>query len=125
MQFLKPLIPLTVLFIAGCNVLDQVPSFYDDNESKAVVDLWVSVHKLDCASEEAPNQVKSIVDSKDWLKTYSIGKGSRDVVEMITILEKSLDGLTNREFGETYCNLKKTTLLNQSEKMTKAMMRRF
>lgn len=116
---------LTLVFtLGGCSTLMNT-SFYDSNESKAVVDMWVSVQKLDCASEQAPQQVNEIVDSKEWLKTYSIGKGSNDVLEMVTIFEKSLDGLTGREFGEVYCNLKKKTLLNQSEKMSKAMMRRF
>lgn len=110
--------------LGGCSTITNT-SFYDDNESKAVVDLWVSVQKLDCASEQASQQVSQVVDSKEWLKSYSIGKGSADVLEMVTIFEKSLDGLTDREFGEVYCNLKKKTLLNQSEKMTKAMMRRF
>lgn len=124
MQGVKMLVVGLVFTLGGCSTIMNT-SFYDDNESKAVVDLWVSVQKLDCASEQATQQVSQVVDSKEWLKTYSIGKGSADVLEMVTIFEKSLDGLTDRDFGETYCNLKKKTLLNQSEKMTKAMMRRF
>lgn len=121
---MKALLLIGALAVTGCSTITNT-SFYDGNESKAVVDVWVSVQNLDCSSEQAPQQVDDIVQSKQWLKTYSTGKGSKDVLEMVGIFEKSLDGMTGREFGETYCNLKKKTLLKQSEKMTRAMMRRF
>ncbi len=121
---MKALLLIGALAVTGCSTISNT-SFYDDNESKAVVDVWVSVQNLDCSSELAPLQVDDIVQSKQWLKTYSTGKGSKDVLEMVSIFEKSLDGLSGRVFGETYCNLKRKTLINQSEKMTKAMMGRF
>ena len=113
-----------VFTLGGCSTLMNT-SFYDSNESKAVVDMWVSVQNLDCASEQSSQQVNGIVDSKNWLKTYSLGKGSKDVQEMIVIFEKSLDPMVGKDMSEGYCNAKKKTLLNQSEKMTRAMMRRF
>ena len=121
----KMFVTIGLMFtLSGCSTIMNT-SFYDENESKAVVDMWVSVQRLDCASEQSSQQVGAIVDSKNWLKTYSLGKGSKDVSEMVVIFEKSLNPMVGKDMSEAYCNSKKKTLLNQSEKMTRAMMRRF
>ena len=57
-----------VALLQGCatfsfqNIKDQIPSFWDDNQSRSVIDIRQSVEKLNCKEPHAP-QVKVIKDT--------------------------------------------------------------
>ena len=61
------LISLIVLTMSGCSTIkDKIPSFWDDNQSRAVIDIRQSVLDLDCKQPHLP-QVAIIKKHMDWL----------------------------------------------------------
>ena len=117
---------IAILFISviitGCN---SIPSFYDDNESKAAVDIQYSVSTLDCRRPHIP-QINNLKAKVDWLKLYSTGKKSNDVLAMVSSMSETVDGFQVK--GETslvFFSIKKTLLTKQSSNIIDAIMRRF
>lgn len=118
------LLPL-VFALGGCSTLMNT-SFYDDNESAAVVDVVMAVKSLDCQSPTVKDDIVYLKFKTDWMYTYSTVKGSKDIVELIEIFEKTLTGIVDKEeISPTYCELKKTSMLKQTELIAEGVMRRF
>jgi hypothetical protein len=113
------------IVVAGCSSF-SMPSFYDDNESLIASQVVTSTQLLDCESSNVKDQIVDINNKKEWLKTYSTLKGSKDIVVLIEKLEVSLDPLVKKEeVTPAYCNVKKKTLVNQTSAIAEAIMRRF
>lgn len=121
------LIPVIALSMSGCSaLLNEVPSFYDDNESKGVVDVWVAVKRIDCEDIFVKNHIYDADEKLEWLMTYSEGKGSNDVLEALEVFDESLDGLVQKEqISPAYCKVKKENLLGQITIITKAIVGRY
>ncbi len=122
---------LVVMSLTGCaSIKEMVPSFWDDNQSRAIVDVRQSVAQLDCKQEHAP-QVKKIKDQLQWFELYSQSKGWRqtDVVKLIKPIQDSVDDFYKRSLdkqgSEGYCEIKKKILAAQSEKAASAVLGRF
>jgi hypothetical protein len=116
---------LFVAFVSGCSTF-SMPSFYDDNESLIVSQVVTYTQLLDCESPNVKGQIVAINNKKEWLKTYSTLKGSKDILALIEKLETSLDPLVKKDVvTPAYCNVKKKTLINQSSAIAEAIMRRF
>jgi hypothetical protein len=113
------------LSITGCSLTGQVPSFYDDNESKAIVDVQVAVKTLECSTDNTEQQIENVLYRTEWLNTYANSKGSTDVLEVLAVFKKSLDGLKDKGQKSFVCNMKKKTLIKQSNDIAKAIMGRY
>lgn len=113
---------LSIVLLTGCS---YIPSFYDDNESRLVVDVRFAVSQLDC-STEYQHQVEEIKDRVDFFKMYSESRGSDDIGKVIGLMKETVDGFykdnSNNEF---FCNMKKKILAKQSADIADAVMGRY
>jgi hypothetical protein len=113
----------TALVMSGCS---GIPSFYDDNESLAVIDVVVATERLQCDSPFVKQQIDRINSKTHWLTTYSTLKGSDDVVGLLEPFQKSLNGLSKKQVVNVkYCEMKKPSLVKQSKTIAGAVLGRF
>jgi uncharacterized protein YceK len=122
-RFKNVLIALsTTLVLSGCVT---IPSFWDDNESKAAIDLRYSVSELNCSEQQKP-QVAVIKTKITWLLMYTESKGSDDIAFMIKPMSETVNDFYNRgEGSEGYCKIKKKVMESQSKLIADAILRRF
>ena len=123
-----------VALLQGCatfsfqNIKDQIPSFWDDNQSRSVIDIRQSVEKLNCKELHAP-QVKVIKDNIQWFILYSDSKGTKDVIKLVKPMESTVDDFYKRSLEkqgtEIYCDIKKKILITQSSAVAKTVIGRF
>jgi len=123
-----------VALLQGCatfsfqNIKDQIPSFWDDNQSRSVIDIRQSVEKLNCKEPHAP-QVKVIKDNIQWFVLYSESKGTKDVLTLVRPMESTVDDFYKRSLEkqgtEIYCDIKKKILITQSSAVAKTVIGRF
>ena len=123
-----------VALLQGCatfsfqNIKDQIPSFWDDNQSRSVIDIRQSVEKLNCKELHAP-QVKVIKDNIQWFILYSDSKGTKDVLTLVKPMESTVDDFYKRSLEkqgtEIYCDIKKKILITQSSAVAKTVIGRF
>jgi hypothetical protein len=123
-----------VALLQGCatfsfqNIKDQIPSFWDDNQSRSVIDIRQSVEKLNCKESHAP-QVKVIKDNIQWFVLYSESKGTKDVLTLVRPMESTVDDFYKRSLEkqgtEIYCDIKKKILITQSSAVAKTVIGRF
>jgi hypothetical protein len=117
--------------LTGCaSIQSLIPSFWDDNQSRAIVDVRQSVAQLNCEQEHAP-QVKRIKDNLQWFELYSESKGKRqqDVIRLVTPMKETVDDFYKRSMEKqgtkTYCEIKKKVMILQSDKAASAVLGRF
>ena len=123
-----------VALLQGCatfsfqNIKDQIPSFWDDNQSRSVIDIRQSVEKLNCKEAHAA-QVKVIKDNIQWFILYSDSKGTKDVLTLVKPMESTVDDFYKRSLEkqgtEIYCDIKKKILITQSSAVAKTVIGRF
>jgi hypothetical protein len=123
-----------VALLQGCatfsfqDIKDQIPSFWDANQSKSVIDIRQSVEKLNCKEPHAP-QVKVIKDNIQWFILYSESKGTKDVLTLVKPMESTVDDFYKRSLEkqgtEIYCDIKKKILITQSSAVAKTVIGRF
>ena len=117
---------ITVLLV-GCV---SIPSFWDDNQSSAIVSVRLAVENINCAEPHAP-QVKHVQQQLRWFELYSESKGSRqqDVIRLIRPMQATVDDFYNRSVNnpgsKTYCELKKDTMVEQASTIARAVLVRF
>ena len=117
--------------MTGCaSIQSMIPSFWDDNQSRAIVDVRQSVAQLNCEQEHAP-QVKRIKDNLQWFQLYSDSKGKRqqDVLKLVAPMQETVDDFykrsTEKQGTKTYCEIKKKVMILQSDKAASAVLGRF
>ncbi len=130
----KLLIVGLVALLQGCatfsfqDIKDQIPSFWDANQSKSVIDIRQSIEKLNCKELHAP-QVKVIKDNVQWFVLYSESKGTKDVLTLVKPMESTVDDFYKRSLekqgSEIYCEMKKKILITQSSTVAKTVIGRF
>ena len=123
-----------VALLQGCatfsfqNIKDQIPSFWDDNQSRSVIDIRQSVEKLNCKEAHAA-QVKVIKDNIQWFVLYSESKGTKDVITLVKPMESTVNDFYKRSLEkqgtEIYCDIKKKILITQSSAVAKTVIGRF
>jgi len=123
-----------VALLQGCatfsfqDIKDQIPSFWDDNQSRSVIDIRQSIEKLNCKELHAP-QVKVIKDNIQWFILYSDSKGTKDVLTLVKPMESTVDDFYKRSLEkqgtEIYCDIKKKILITQSSAVAKTVIGRF
>ena len=123
-----------VALLQGCasfsfqSIKDQIPSFWDDNQSRSVIDIRQSVEKLNFKESHAA-QVKVIKDNIQWFVLYSDSKGTKDVITLVKPMESTVDDFYKRSLEkqgtEIYCDIKKKILITQSSTVAKTVIGRF
>jgi len=129
----RTLLILTVLLLQGCaGLTGLIPSFWDDNQSVKIVDVRLSLERLDCGQPQAA-QLKSVRDNILWFQLYSASKGSRqaDVVKLTAPLSETVEEWYKRVSAEgykenkIYCDMKKKIAEEQATRAAKAILGRF
>lgn len=120
---------LTFIFLVGCSAIkDKLPSFWDDNQSRIVIDIRQAVIDLDCKKTHAP-QVADIKRHMDWLILYSQIKDTRDIIRLVKPMNDTVNDFYDRSMtkqgSEAYCTMKKKILDTQSSTVAKAVLGRF
>jgi hypothetical protein len=128
------LLILSVVLLQGCAIAlsSYIPSFWDDNQSARIVDVRLSLERLDCSQPQAP-QLKPVRDNIAWFQLYSESKGSRqtDVVKLIAPLSETLEEWYKRVSAEgykenkIYCQMKQKIAEEQATRAAKAILGRF
>ncbi len=120
---------LFLVLLQGCSTM--LPSFWDDNQSKKIIDVRQSVVHLNCAQSHLP-QVKQIHDQLEWFQLYSESKGflQNDVLAVIKPMQETVEEFYKRSAGKDqgsvpYCEMKKKILIKQSAMAASAVMWRF
>ena len=128
---MKKLVIILCVMLAGCaQIKGLVPSFWDDNQSRKIIDLRQSVEQIDCSLPQRP-QADLVVREAEWFDLYSESKGSRqaDVRRIIKpILETAHDWQKRsqvQEGSKAYCQLKKQVLQTQTKRAAEAVLGRF
>ena len=122
---------LLIVMLTGCStVKGWVPSFWDDNQSRSIIDVRQSVDRLDCAQPHLP-QVMKIHDDLRWFELYSDSKGwqQADVLRLTAPMKASLLDFIKRSQDQQgsvgYCEIKKKLLAKQAEITARAVLGRF
>ena len=102
----------------------MIPSFWDDNEAYSVAKIRHSVDAMDCSGNYMP-QAEKIQSDVRFLELYSSSKGSTDLLEMVTPMKQTIDGLVEKEENKVFCTIKKKLLVKQSALIADAAMERF
>lgn len=129
----KLLVILSFALLSGCaGLTGLIPSFWDDNQSVKIVDVRLSLERLDCGQPQAA-QLKSVRDNILWFQLYSASKGSRqaDVVKLTAPLSETVEEWYKRVSAEgykenkIYCDMKKKIAEEQAARAAKAILGRF
>ena len=123
---------LAALLLSGCaSLIDQIPSFNDANQSKAIIDVRLAVAELDCAKAQAP-QVQAIKARLDWFRAYSESKARQaDVLRLTEPIRDTVDDFYKRVSAEghkdnqVHCQLKKRVLTEQTKRAAEVVIGRF
>lgn len=127
----KLLIIFALSLLSGCaTVKEWVPSFNDANQSAAIIDVRLSVARLDCTQPQAV-QVARIRDHIEWFELYSESKGWRqqDVRRVIAPMKATVEDMWTRvqvkDGSKVYCEMKKTAMQEQAARAATVILGRF
>ena len=125
------LLILAVMVLSGCSTVQNwIPSFWDDNQSARIVDVRLSVDRINCDQAQLA-QAERIRDDLRWFELYSQSKGSRqqDVLRLIQPMQETVNDWYKRSLdnqgSKGYCLIKKRILQQQSERAASAVLGRF
>jgi malonyl CoA-acyl carrier protein transacylase len=115
-----------VIGISGCANF-TMPSNYDPNESKGMIDVLQDVRALDCRTDASQQAgIKEIQESVEWMRLYTDIKGSEDVFVSLGAIDHTLTGMIVRDnMSVGYCKLKKKNLTLQVSDTAQAVMKRY
>jgi hypothetical protein len=119
---------LLLVSISGCAGL--LPSFWDDNQSRVIIDVRHTVRHINCAEPHLP-QAQKIQHQLEWFELYSESKGylQQDVLTLIKPMQETVNDFVKRsktsQGSVAYCELKKKLLINQSATAAKAVLGRY
>jgi hypothetical protein len=120
----------TLLLTACVSIPIEIPSFWDDNQSAAIVSVRQAIENINCAEPHAP-QAQAVQQKLRWFELYSDSKGSRqqDVLRLIGPMKDTIDDFARRsaekQGSKTYCELKKSAMVNQASTVARAVLGRF
>lgn len=131
MKKIVTLIAVTVVLTGCASIMDHVPSFWDDNQSRVATNIRLSVEKLDCTQAQAP-QVSELRDQIRWFQLYSESKGSlqKDVLRVMEPMSRTVDEWSKRvsdgvDASKAYCEAKKRIMKSQARLSAQAILGRY
>lgn len=113
-----------IISLSGCS---YIPSKWDPNEAKQIIDIELAVKYFDCSN--IPSQINDLTRQVEWFNTYSESRGSNDIVALFAELNKTVkefkDRTDNGVVSPIYCTIKKNILIQQTEIVARAVQLRF
>ena len=120
-----------LVFLTGCSTIQSwIPSFWDDNQSAAIVSVRQNIHNIDCTQPQH-DQAFVIGRALQWFRLYSDSKGSvqQDVLRLTEPMEKTVAEWQKRAEvsnpSEAYCRTKKKILVQQADRAASAVLGRW
>lgn len=128
---MKRLIVITAVLLSGCSTIQSwIPSFWDSNQSARIVDVQLTVTRIDCSGNQLA-QATQLRDQLLWFELYSRGKGKlqQDVITLVEPIQATTEDWYKRSLdaqgSKGYCEIKKKILTQQTERAVKAVMGRW
>jgi len=119
---------LLALSLTACTTVQKwVPSFWDDNQSRIIVDAGLLAEQIDCSQPQLA-QVMRVDQELRRFQLYSEAKGTlqRDVLRVVEPMKQTTAEWVKRgEGSKTYCEIKKKLLLTQTERAAKVILGRW
>lgn len=123
---------LSLLLLTACNttVATFVPSFWDDNQSRSIINTYQLTKHIDCDIPQN-TQAQQIQRELEWFQLYSESKGflQKDVLQLIAPMQKTVtewaDRSRDKDPSPAYCKIKRELLQTQAELASKAVLGRF
>jgi PBP1b-binding outer membrane lipoprotein LpoB len=129
---MKRLLLIAVLMLSGCSTLsdlkDQIPSFWDGNQSVVVTDMQQIARHIDCANHPE-QQLHDLFMKVEWYDLYANTKGTKDMAKldqvMLTTIKEFQDRLQAGPVSPLYCDMKKKVLIQQADIIATTVQGRF
>ena len=127
---MKRLLIICAFFaLTGCSSLTNlIPSKWDDNQSKAVIDIRQSAANFDCSADQK-TQLTVLANQVQWFNLYAESKGTADMAKLnavfATTVKEYQDRVKAGPVSPMYCDLKKKIMVQQADIMANAVLWRF
>lgn len=122
---------LALVALSGCASLQTlIPSFWDDNQSAKIVDIQLTVDRIDCSQPQLA-QATRLRDELRWFELYSTSKGrtQQDVLRVLEPMKETTEDWYKRSLdaqgSRGYCDIKKKILQQQSDRAARAVLGRW
>lgn len=121
-------VAIAAFALSGCATI--LPSFWDDNQSAAIINVRQAIEHLNCTQPHAP-QVKVIKDRIEWFDLYSESKGmmQKDVRALVVPMKETVDDFyrrsVERQGSVAYCEGKKKIMQAQASKAAEGVLGRW
>jgi hypothetical protein len=116
------------LALAGISAL--MPSAWDVNQSAVITDIQQKSKRINCKNEvtSLKKHLDSLDERVEWLIIYSESKQTGDIFNMANVYNQTLKDMIKRvetkSISNSYCENKKTLLVEQSYIISKALQGR-
>lgn len=120
--------------LSGCIALAGIsallPSAWDVNQSAAITDIQQKSKRINCKNETTilKKHLDSLDERVEWLIIYSESKKTDDIFNMANVYNQTLKDMIKRvetkSISNSYCENKKTILVEQSYIISKALQGR-
>jgi len=129
---MKRLLLIALLALSGCSTLsdlkDQIPSFWDGNQSVVVTDMQQLTRHIDCTTDLKP-QLHDLFMRVEWYDLYANTKGTKDMAKldqvMLTTIKEFQDRASAGPISPMYCDMKKKILIQQADIIAQTVQGRF
>ena len=116
------------LALAGISAI--MPSAWDANQSAAITDIQQKSKRINCKTEipVLKKHLDSLDERVEWLIIYSESKKTTDIYNMANVYNSTLQDMITRtdkkSISNSYCENKKTLLIEQSYIISNALQGR-
>ena len=126
---MKKLILIALVALAGCSTIkDNIPSFWDPNQSKIVTDIQQSARHIDCTGDLKP-QLHALFLNVEWYDIYATTKGTADMAKldqvMLATIKEFEDRVAQGPISPLYCDMKKKIIVQQADIIATTVQGRF
>jgi len=122
---------LLITSLTSCStLLNILPSSWDSNQAKVITDIRQKTIQIDCKKDVAilKANLNSLHNKVEWLNLYSESKRTNDVSEMTSVYNQTLNDMIKRietkGISNSYCENKKSILVEQSSMIAKGIQSR-
>jgi hypothetical protein len=122
---------LLIISLTSCStLLNILPSAWDSNQAKVITDIRQKTNQINCKKDVAilKANLNSLHNKVEWLNLYSESKRTNDVLQMTSIYNETLNDMIKRietkSISNSYCENKKSILVEQSNMISKGIQSR-
>jgi hypothetical protein len=126
---MKKLLLIALVALAGCSTIkDNIPSFWDPNQSKIVTDIQQSARHIDCTADLTP-QLHNLFLQVEWYDIYANTKGTHDMALLDQVMLNTIKEFQTRAesgpISPLYCDMKKKVIVQQADIIATTVQGRF